>query len=186
MKKEKLPGVLLLLLCLPGAGAVLADASAFASGSDGASGWATRASQREANLAALDFCNRQTARRDCLVDTTKAIVRAENHVQAAFSRSSAGLPDARQRSLANCGAANCRVTLAVTQAGFYALARSEPDHAGDRRSFLTYGFSDLQEASHQALRHCETAAERPCSIVWNGAIAGLQAVPRSEPATGRK
>lgn len=169
----RLMPALTILLASPGA---LAGASAYAAGSGEASGWATRDSQREANLAALELCNRQAPRRDCVLDATKAVVRAENHVQAAFSRSSAGLPDARKRALVNCGGASCQVTLAVTQAGFYALARSEPDRSGDRRSFLTFGFDDLNEAQRQALRHCEEAAERRCSVVWSGAIAGLQAV----------
>ena len=173
----RLVPAMMILLASPGA---LAGASAYAAGSGEASGWATRDSQQEANLAALELCNRQAPRRDCVLDTTKAVVRAENQVQAAFSRSSAGLPDARRRALTNCRAANCQVTLAVTQAGFYVLARSEPDHAGDRRSFLTFGFADLNEAQRQAVRHCEEAAERRCSVVWSGAIAGLQAV-RSAP-----
>lgn len=149
-----------------------AEASAIAYGSDNSWAWATRASQSEANETALRLCNESTSKKDCALDTTKAVVRAEGGGQIGFGRSSRSLADARSKALDSCGNTQCKVVFEVSKPGFYSLFKSVPDEQNNVDFYLAYQYSDSDRADKDAQQGCEKLTGRECKIAWSGAIAG--------------
>lgn len=86
---------LVLLMLSVISGDAWAEASAIAFGNGGKWGWATRSSQSEANRVALTSCNEITPERDCKLDKTKAIARAEGPGSIGFGKSADGLDGTR-------------------------------------------------------------------------------------------
>lgn len=158
----------LLFLCMFNMVSAHADATAIAYGSDNSWGWATRQTQSEANELALDICNKNSTSKDCALDSTKAIARAEYANAIGYGRSTIGVYDARKQALEACGKARCRVTLVVSDPGFYSLVKSN----NQLYFFLTYGFSNSDDADKIALENCAKTDGESCQSVWSGAIAG--------------
>ncbi|QSI78486.1 DUF4189 domain-containing protein [Niveibacterium microcysteis] len=146
-----------------------AEASAIAFSSDKQWGWATRATQQEANTVALQSCNKVAKTMDCKLDDTKAIVRAEGKGRVGIARSSLGLDDAKKRALQSCGKPDCKVVVKVAKPGFYSVA--EPDE-GDGNYFIAYHYSDSDKADAEANQGCFELNGKACRVLWSGAIAG--------------
>lgn len=157
-----------LLLLLPLANNARADAVAFANGGEGSWGWATSDTLKEAAEQALELCNKHTDKKDCAVEGTKAIARAEYNKTIGYGRSTIGVLDARKQALDACGNARCRVTLVVSTPGFYSLVKSTTRVF----FFMTYGFSNSDDADKLAMSNCEKQETDACELVWSGAIAG--------------
>lgn len=167
IQQRLLAGVILFLLMFNVA-SVHADTTAIAYGSDNSWGWATRQQQSEANELALDICNKNSITKDCAVDSTKVIARAEYARGIGYGRSTVSVWDARRQALDACGNAKCRVTLVVSDPGFYALVKSN----NQLYFFLTYGFTNSDEANRIALENCTKTDGESCQSVWSGSIAG--------------
>lgn len=150
-----------------------ADASAIAFGSDNQWGWATRKTQREADDMALKGCNEASAKHDCKLRITKAIVRAEGGGQMGYGISSVSLADAVKKALETCGKPDCKVVDKEQTPGFFALAKSEPTANGDAIFHLVYRSSDSDNADAQAKQNCESRSAKPCSLLMSGAIPGI-------------
>lgn len=150
-----------------------ASAASYAYDSDGSWGWSTNQTQTEADKNALSICNSNSTYQNCVVDTTKAIARAEYKNTIGYGRSSVGVMDARKQALQACGRVGCRVTLIVSDPGFYSLVRAN----SQVYFFLTYGFSNSDEAGKSALKNCTTMEGEGCQVIWSGSIAGQIKTP---------
>lgn len=160
-------------------GHVWAEASAVAFGSGDKWGWATRATQNEANKAALAFCNEVTPERDCILDQAKAIARADGPKSAGFGKSASSLARARKIALEECGNAKCKVTFETTKPGLYALSKSKPDANGNSDFYIAYQYSDRDNVERAAISGCEKLTGQTCYIELSGAIAGNYKVASS-------
>ncbi len=171
------------LAAMAQAPSALADASAIAYGSGGEWGWATRSTQQEANRIALTNCNKGTAKRDCTLDTTKAIARAEGGGRISIRRSSVSLADAKKLALDGCGSAECKITFSLTKPGFYSVFKAELDEEGNGGFFIAHQYSNSDEADKDAREGCQKHNKGECKILWSGAIAGVyNSTPASAPA----
>ncbi|GAA4021687.1 DUF4189 domain-containing protein [Actimicrobium antarcticum] len=162
--------LLFVFIALPGV--ARASASSIAYGSDDSWAWATRATQREANQLALQKCNETTPKKDCALDRTKAIVRADGGGSIGLARSAVSLADARKSALANCGNTSCKVLYEITKSGFYSLAQSEKDKEEGQNYYLMYAVSNSDEADKEAIERCTNLTAQKCKVIWSGAIAG--------------
>lgn len=158
-----------------------AEASAIAYGNGNSWGWATRATQQEANRVALQGCNESLfkngdSEKGCTLDTTKALARAEGGRAIGFGRSSISLADAKRNALESCGNAECKVVFGLTKPGFYSLFKSEKDANGDSDFYLAYQYSDSDKADRDAKQGCMKLTGQNCSLSWSGAIAGVYSV----------
>lgn len=172
--RGRLGATSLLLLVLAAAPSFAwAAASAIAYGSDGSWEWATRNTQREANKVALRGCNERAPKKDCVLDSTKAVVRAEDGGRIGFGRSSVSLAEARKLALDSCGKAECKVTFEMAKPGFYSLFKAEEDKNGNSNFFLAHEYTDSDKADKEAYEGCKNLTGRNCKIVWSGAIAGV-------------
>lgn len=167
-----------------------AEASAIAYGNGGseAYGWATRATQQEANKLALETCNKNEPK-GCVLDSTKAVVRAEGGGKVGFGKSSVSLADGRKNALQACGNKKCKVVFELTEPGFYSLSKPEADKQGNQNLYLAHEGDDSDEQDKAANKGCEKLTGQKCRIVWSGAIAGTYKIAsaltpsRSTPAS---
>ena len=170
---------LLVLFCASSQAWALASAIAYSS--DKGWGWATRNTQEEANSAALQGCNKSAVNKDCVLDATKAVVRAEGGGNIGFGRSAVSLAEAKQKALASCGNKKCKVVFETIKPGFYSLSKSEIDEDGGGNFYLAYQYTDSDKADQDANKGCENLTGLTCASVWSGAIAGVYSVA-STPA----
>ena len=162
----------------------LADASAIAFGSDDQWGWSTRKTQRDADDTALKSCNEASAKHDCKLSITRAIVRAEGAGRVGYGISGVSLADAVKKALRACGKPDCKVVDKKQTPGFFALAKSEPAANGDAIFHLAYQYSDSDNADAQAKQSCESRSGRSCSLEMSGAIPGIYSIEEpSRPVT---
>jgi hypothetical protein len=161
-----------------------AEASAFAYSDDGRWGWATRKTQKEANKVALEGCNQGAPKKDCVLDRTKAVARAEGGGRIGVGRSLTSLAEAKKRAIEQCGNPGCKVTFSLTKPGFFVVAKSEEDEKGDVDFYLAHQFADLDEAASGAVNGCQELTGQKCNLLMAGAIAGIYKVA-SNPAHRR-
>ena len=163
-------------------GAVLADAGALATGSGNSYGWATRDTQKVANSDALKFCNQNNPKKDCTLVVTRAVVRAQSDKMTSYGYGASGVAAARKSALDGC--TGCKVTDVITEPGFYSVAQSVTDAAGNSIFHLAYAFDDSDQADQQAVSRCRERSGRECKLVHYGVIPGTihKALPTSAPA----
>ena len=148
----------------------MADYGALALASDGSHGWATRATQKEAERAALKFCNDNTPKKDCALTHLKAIAQASRPDFSVYDFNFKGAADARRKALATCGA-TCKVEV-ITAPGFWSYALSEKDAKGKTYGALQYGDSDSDNANKLAVQACERKSGMTCKGEKWGVIPG--------------
>lgn len=145
-----------------------ADNAAYAYGSEASWGWAVRPTQEAANTEALRLCNDNDPQKNCVVDKTRAIARAEYGRAMGFGRSALGVNDAKKQALEACGQTRCKITMVISEPGFYSLAIS------DSQTFfvLSYAYRLSDEADAAAIKDCEKIEQNSCQTLWTGSIAG--------------
>ncbi len=171
------------LLCLL-PGFALASSAAVALDSEGQGAWAVWDTQAQANRAALDRCQKNSKTGDCKLHHKKAVVRVASAGDAiTYAWSDTSLADAKKTGLKACGQADCKVTDQFQAPGFFALARSSVDGA-DAAFFLTYGYSNGDQADEDAKAGCARRGGKECVLVISSAIPGTikQAKAPAAPA----
>lgn len=155
-------------------GAVAAESVAIAiSRSDGnVWGWARKANQDEANKVALELCNKNSQKRDCVLDSIKALAKATGSDRVAYGWSNKSIADAKRDAVANCKQPDCKIVDLLSEPGFISLARSDEDKEGNAHFHTSYAYGNFEEAYKTALGKCKEVSGRECKIVISTSIAG--------------
>lgn len=135
-------------------------------------GWARKADQRTANRQALAGCMKNSKSKDCKLDITVAIGRADGENRVGWGRSSKSLADARKNAIESCGDSDCKVTFETIDPGFYSLAKTKNNEGKDGTFHLYYNTVNSDQADKDAIEACAERSGRECSVVWSGAIPG--------------
>lgn len=161
----------ILITCF--ATSAFAEYAAIAYGDEMAAwGWARKADQKSANAAALAGCMESSKAKDCKLDKTVALAKAEGSSHIGWGRSSKNVAEAKKIALTQCGDADCKVTFSTASPGFFTLARSKDNEGKDAVFHLYYESINSDQSDKDATKACGERAGRDCSVVWSGAIAG--------------
>ena len=159
-----------------------ADYTAIAWSEDGKHwGWARDSTQKLADKAAVQGCNKSAPLNDCKVAATKAVVRASGEGRVSVSRSDVSLADARKVALQECGREDCKVTDEFTTPGFYAVAGPK-EKGSNSVYYVTHEYRNSDTADKDAIAGCERNLKRACRLVFTGAIPGKVPGKASSPS----
>lgn len=134
--------------------------------------WVRKANQNEANKAALELCNEDAQKRDCVLSSIKALAKATESDRIAYGWSNKSIADAKRDAVTNCKQPDCKIVNLLSEPGFIALARSDEDKEGNVHFHTSYAYGNFDEAYKTALGKCKEVSGRECKIVIATSIAG--------------
>jgi hypothetical protein len=162
-------GIVLTCITAP----AFAEFAAIAFGDGGkAWGWARKGDQKTANSVALQACMESSKSKDCELDRTVALARAEGGNRTSWAKSSKSLADAKRSAIEACGNPDCKILFSTTSPGFFSLAKSVNEEGEGTVYHLFYEQTNSDESDKSAVDACKQRANRSCKLEWSAAIPG--------------